>query len=85
MESYLNRSIKGIISKNPEVAKILNSYNLGCVPCSGSCHMRHVLENQYLSEKQEQEMLCRIEQVIYADKDIKDPALKKTKNKVNLP
>lgn len=81
MENYLSRSIKEIISRNPEVAAILNSYNLGCVPCSSACRVKHILENQYLSEKQEQEMLRRIEQAIYSDKDIKDQALKKTKKR----
>lgn len=38
MEKHLNSSIKEVITAFPEVGKIPEEYNVGCVPCSvGSC------------------------------------------------
>lgn len=84
MEEYLNNGIKEIILKVPDVAAILDNYNIGCVPCSiGSCALKDVVEIHNLPEEQEQEMMCRIEKAIYPEKDIKKPAYKKTKKQVS--
>jgi hypothetical protein len=47
MESYLNTSIKEVITEFPKVGQILEEYNIGCVPCSvGLVHLaQQALEN----------------------------------------
>ena len=83
MEAYLNKGIKEIILKIPEVATVLDNYGIGCVPCSvGSCALKDVVEIHNLPEEQEQEMMYRIEKAIYPEKDIKKPVYKKTKKQV---
>jgi len=78
MEEYLNKGIKEIISKFPQVADILNEYNIGCAPCSvGSCLLRDIVEIHNLSVEDEQALMAKIAKVIYPDRDVKTPAIKR--------
>lgn len=78
MEDYLNRGIKEIITKFPEVADILNDYNIGCVPCNvGSCLLKDIVEIHNLSLEKEQALMARIAKVIYPDKEIKIPQIQR--------
>jgi hypothetical protein len=66
MEKYLNSPIKEIITKFPHVGKILEEYNIGCVPCTlGSCLLKDVVEIHNLAEEQKIELMYRIEKEIY--------------------
>ncbi len=77
MEKYLNAPIKEIITKFPGVGKILEEYNIGCVPCSlGSCLLKDVVAIHNLSKEQELELMYRIEKTIYPGRDIKKPVFK---------
>ena len=83
MEKYLNTPIKEIITNFPEIGKILEEYNIGCVPCNvGSCLLKDVVDIHNLPEGQEQELMARITKVIYPDREIRIPKIeRKTKIK----
>ena len=78
MEEYLNKSIKELINQFPEVGNILNGYNIGCAPCSvGSCLLKDIVEIHNLPYEEEQELMVRIAKVIYPDREVKIPAIKR--------
>ena len=82
MEKYLNTPIKEIITKFPEVGKILEDYNIGCVPCTlGSCLLKDIVAIHNLPGDKEVELMYRIEKAIYPERDIKKPVLKKIAKK----
>ncbi len=82
MEKYLNTPIKEVITKFPEVGKILEDYNIGCVPCTlGSCLLKDIVAIHNLPEEQELELFYGIEKAIYPQKNIKKPVLKKVVKK----
>ncbi len=78
MEEYLNKGIKEIISKFPEIGKILDEYNIGCTPCSvGTCVLKDIVEIHNLSPRDEQELMARIARVVYPGTDVKIPEIKR--------
>jgi hemerythrin-like domain-containing protein len=80
MEAYLSKQIKEVITEFPEVAKILDEYGVGCGPCNvGTCLLKDIVEIHDLPPDQEQRMMAKIAKVIYPDKVIKIPPLKKKK------
>lgn len=80
MERYLNTPIKDVITRVPEVGKILEEYNIGCVPCTlGSCLLKDVVAIHNLTQEQEPELMYRIEKTIYPGRDIKKPVFKASK------
>jgi hemerythrin-like domain-containing protein len=84
MESYLNTSIKEVITKFPKVGKILEEYQIGCVPCNvGSCLLKDVVEIHNLSEEEERELMAKISREIYPGQRIEIPRTER-KGKVRL-
>lgn len=78
MEKYLNTPIKEIITKFPSVGKILEEYNIGCVPCNvGSCILKDIMEIHNLPAEEEQALMTRITKVIYPDREIKIPKIER--------
>ena len=78
MESYLNTSIKEVITKFPEVGRILEEYQVGCVTCGlGSCLLRDIIEIHNLSEEDEQGVMERIAKAIYPGREIKVPRVER--------
>jgi len=78
MDEYLNRGIKEIIEKFPEVEEILSDYEIGCGPCNvGICLLKDIVAIHRLSEDQEQQLMARIAKVIHPDQDIRIPRAKK--------
>ncbi|MFQ5486734.1 MAG: hemerythrin domain-containing protein [Desulfobacterales bacterium] len=78
MERYLNTPIKEIITRFPKVGEILEEYNIGCVPCNvGSCLFKDIMEIHNLSEEDEQVLMRRIAKVIYPDKEVSIPKIKR--------
>lgn len=74
MEKYLHAPIKESITKFPEVGRILEEYNIGCVPCTlGSCLLKDIVAIHNLPVDQEAQLMYRVEKVIYPDRDIKKP------------
>ncbi len=68
------RGIKQIIDEYPDVGAILESYDIGCVPCSlGTCRLSDVVEIHNLDPALEQEMMTRVVKTIYPDRDITIP------------
>jgi hemerythrin-like domain-containing protein len=80
VEAYLSRPIKDVITEFPEVAKILDEHGVGCAPCNvGTCLLKDIVEIHDLPPEQEQRMMAKIAKVIYPDKVINIPPLKKKK------
>jgi len=78
MEEYLNKGIKEIIGQFPEIGNILNEYSIGCAPCSvGSCLLKDIVEIHNLPYEEEQELMARIAKVIYPDREVKIPEMKR--------
>lgn len=78
MEKYMNTPIKEVITKFPKVGKILEEYDIGCVPCNvGSCLLKDIMEIHNLPEEKEQELMTKIAKVIYPDKEIKIPKIER--------
>jgi len=76
MEAYLNRSIKEVIGEYPAVEKILDQYGIGCGPCAvGSCLLRDIVQIHNLPEEEERELMARIAQSIYPDREIEIPQM----------
>ena len=85
MEKYLNTPIKELITKFPAVGKILEDYNIGCVPCAlGSCLLKDIVAIHNLAQGQELELMYRIEKAIFPERDIKKPVFKKATTKETL-
>lgn len=77
MERYFNMPIKEIITTFPQVGRILEEYNIGCVPCTlGSCLLKDIVAIHNLPEDRELELMYRIEKAIYPDRDVKKPVFK---------
>ena len=58
MEKYLHSPIKEIITKFPEVGRILEEYNIGCVPCTvGSCLLKDIVAIHNLPVNQEAQLI----------------------------
>jgi hemerythrin-like domain-containing protein len=80
MEAYLNMGIKEVIHEFPGVAQILDEYGIGCGPCMvGTCLLKDIVEIHNLPPDQEQQMMARVAKVIYPDKVIQIPLLKRKK------
>lgn len=74
MEKYLGTSIKEVITTFPEVGRILEDYNIGCVPCTlGSCRLKDIVAIHNLPADQEAQLMYRIEKAIYPDREVKKP------------
>ena len=80
MHKVINQEIKEIINAYPEVGRILEEYNIGCVPCSvGSCLLKDVVGIHNLDPQQEATLLYRIEKAIYPVRNIPKPVVDMTK------
>src|SRR3989338_7910024 len=78
MEKYLNKGIKDLILEFPKVGDILNEYNIGCLPCNvGSCLLKDIVQIHNLSSEDEEELIVRIARVIYPDRKIEIPEIKR--------
>ena len=78
MEKYLNKGIKDLILEFPKVGDILNEYNIGCVPCNvGSFLLKDIVQIHSLSSEDEEELIVRIARVIYPDRKIEIPEIKR--------
>ncbi len=82
MEEYLNKGIKDLITQFPGIEPILDEYNIGCDPSNvGKCRLRDSVDIYTLEPADEQRLMAGIAAVLYPDKDIKIPEIKKNKNK----
>jgi hemerythrin-like domain-containing protein len=80
MEEYLNKGIKEVITRFPEVDKILDEYGIGCGPCSvGTCLLKDIVSIHNLPEEDQRAMMARIEKVIYPDKEVPLPPVAEKK------
>ncbi|RUA02065.1 MAG: hypothetical protein DSY89_03565 [Deltaproteobacteria bacterium] len=78
METYLNTGIKQIIDQFPEVGGILDAHGIGCAPCSvGTCLLKDIIEIHHLGEDEEKVIMAKIAAVLFPDKPIQVPAMKR--------
>jgi len=76
VEKYLNKGVKEVISKFPEVGNILSEADIGCVSCAlGSCLLKDIVGVHNLSADEEKVLLARIANVIFPDKKVEIPAI----------
>ena len=76
MDELLNRPIKEVIAQYPPVADILNTYNIGCVPCQvGSCLLKDIVSIHNLGESEERALFTQIIAVVYPGQKIVLPKL----------
>ena len=74
MESFRDKGIKDIIAEFPEIGTILEEYGIGCGPCSvGICQLKDILDIHQLEPENEQELMARIETVIYPEREVNIP------------
>lgn len=86
MEAYSNKGIKDIIAEFPEVEQILDEYGIGCGPCTvGICLLKDILDIHRMAPEKEQELMARIEAVVYPDRVIKTAAPEKTTQPDDTP
>jgi len=72
VELYKNKGIKDIITEFPQIGGILEEYDIGCVPCTvGICLLKDILDIHKMTPEKEQELMARIEAVIYPEREIK--------------
>lgn len=82
MEKYLKTGIKDVITQFPEIGKILEEYEIGCVPCAvGTCHLGEVVQIHNIPADQERELMARITKIIYPDREVVIPLLSKKEKK----
>ncbi len=78
MEEFLAKYVKEIIDEYPETVKVLEDFNIGCVTCNvGTCRLKDIIEIHNLSENDEQVVLSKIAKIVYPDKDIAIPKIKR--------
>jgi hemerythrin-like domain-containing protein len=78
MEQYLNAPVKEVITKFPNIGKILEEYEIGCVPCSvGSCLLKDVVGIHNLPSEEEDELMAKISREIFPGQQIEIPRSEK--------
>lgn len=78
MEHYLNKNIKEVILSFPETADILNESNISCASCNvGTCLLKDIVEVHNLPIEEEQALMTRIARVIYPDREVEVPRVKR--------
>ncbi len=78
IEEYLNTPIKELISRFPAAGKVLEEYDIGCVPCNvGSCLFKDIMEIHNLPEEEEQELMAKIAKAIYPDRVLHIPKIER--------
>lgn len=75
---FLNQGIKAIITRHPEVGRILEEFKVGCTTCGvGTCLLGDIVGIHNLSLEDEAELMFRIEKTIYPHKNVTKPEIKK--------
>lgn len=81
MEKYLSTPIKELITQFPELGSILEKFEIGCVPCNvGTCLFKDIMEIHNLSPQDEEDLLTQMARVIYPDRQIAIPKIKRKKS-----
>ena len=78
MKDYLDKNIKDIIREFPQVADVLNRYEIGCVPCGlGTCLFKDIVEIHNIDPGEEAALLAEIGRVIYPDREVVIPRIER--------
>ncbi len=74
VEKYLNTNIKDIINEFESIQTILDSYNIGCAPCSvGTCKLKDIIDIHNLDEVKEKKLLTETFGIIYPGEILEIP------------
>ncbi len=80
VEEYLDSNIKDVMDKYPKVQEILDSFDIGCAPCStGTCMLKDIIDIHNLDEQKEKTMLSQIFDVIFPGEKVEIPRVAKAK------
>ncbi len=78
MEKLLNRYIKEIIDEFPKVGTLLEEFKIGCVTCNvGTCLLKDIIEIHNLPGDEERVILAGIAKIVYPDREIEIPEIKR--------
>jgi len=81
LEKYLSMPIKELITQFPELGSLLEKYEIGCVPCNvGTCLFKDIMEIHNLAPQDEEDLMTHIARIIYPDKQIVIPKIKRKKS-----
>jgi hemerythrin-like domain-containing protein len=81
LEKYLSTPIKELITQFPELGSILEEFEIGCVPCNvGTCLFKDIMEIHNLAPQDEENLMTQIARVIYPDRRIAIPKIKRKKS-----
>ena len=74
MDKHMETGIKELIEAFPQVGKILDGYEIGCVSCAiGTCELKDVVKLHALPPQDEAEMMLQVERAIYPEVDAARP------------
>ena len=74
VEKCLNTNIKDIINEFEPVQKVLDTYNIGCAPCSvGTCKLKDIIDIHNLNEVDEKKLLTETFEIIFPGEKLEIP------------
>jgi hemerythrin-like domain-containing protein len=78
MTAILEANIKEIIQEHPAVADVLASFDIACVSCNvGTCRLRDIIEIHNLDPVQEQVVMGRLAGIIFPDRTVELPPIRR--------
>ena len=78
LQEYMNKGIKDVMSEFPEVAEILEQYNIGCAVCTeGSCLLKDIVDVHNLAPEDEKALMAQIAGIVEPGRPVELPAARK--------
>ena len=85
MQEYLRANIKDLIQQFPAVGSLLEEHKIACVTCGvGTCLLQDIIEIHNLSPDEEQELMIRMARILYPDREIEIPRVKRKRESTGL-
>ncbi len=64
LKEHLEKGIKQVLKKYPDLAPVLADYDINCYKCNGNCLTKDIHEEHNLSMRQEIELKKRMNKII---------------------
>ena len=78
MEELLNTNIKDIIRQYPSINETLQEHSIACVSCNvGTCRLGDIIEIHNLTSEQEKAIMAGIAKVVFPNRDVQIPTVKR--------
>ncbi len=85
MQEYLRSNIKDIIKQFPGVGELLDEHKIACVSCGvGTCLLQDIIEIHNLSPDVEHALMTQIARILYPDRQIEIPRVKRNQESTAL-